>query len=145
MTYNVKIKSIVPSGLKTVHDIEVEDAHHYILGSGTISHNSGIIFSSSIIIAMRKLKLKKDENGTKTTTVQGIRSACSVAKTRYAKPFEKIELEIPYNTGLSPYSGLFEYSQSKGLLTKSGNRWQYISKDGTEHKYYEKEYNKNIN
>lgn len=108
-----------------------------------VSGGSGPIFSSSIIVAMKKLKLKKDADGVKTSAVHGIRAACTVAKSRYAKPFEKIELEIPYATGLSVHSGLFEFFQSKNMLTKSGNRWQYISKDGTEHKYYEKEYNRN--
>jgi RecA/RadA recombinase len=110
-----------------------------------ISSGGGPLFSSSIIVAMRKLKLKKDDDGNKTTEVYGIRAACSVVKTRYAKPFEKIEIEIPYEKGMAPTSGLFDYFKSKGLLVKSGNKLEYTDKNGEVHKYYEKEYNKNEN
>jgi RecA/RadA recombinase len=111
----------------------------------TISGGSGIIFASSIVVMMAKLKLKKDEDGNKTTDVQGIRSMCQVAKTRYAKPFEKIELEIPYSTGLDPYSGLFDYFVSKSVLPRTGNKYIYVDHSGTEHKYFEKEYRRNEN
>lgn len=114
-------------------------------GAQMTAGGSGIVYASSILIVMKKLKLKTDENGTKTKNVQGIRAVCEVAKTRYAKPFEKIELEIPWNEGLSPYSGLTTYFQSKQVLVKSGNRWSYIDKSNNEHKYYEKEYNRNEN
>ena len=55
-----------------------------------ISGGQGFIYASSIVVAMRKLKLKEDEDGNKTTDVRGIRAACKVMKTRYNKPFEKI-------------------------------------------------------
>jgi RecA/RadA recombinase len=110
-----------------------------------ISGGSGIIFASSIVVLMDKLKLKKDEDGNKTTDVQGIRSMCQVVKTRYAKPFEKIELEIPYSTGLDPYSGLFDYFLSKSVLTRTGNKYIYNDLSGNEHKYFEKEYRRNEN
>jgi len=53
-------------------------------------------------------------------------------KTRYAKPFESVQVEIPYETGMSPYSGLIEFFEAKGLLTKSGNRLKYVTKSGEE-------------
>ena len=37
---------------------------------------------------MRKLKLKVDADGNKTSDVHGIRSPCKVMKTRYAKPLK---------------------------------------------------------
>jgi hypothetical protein len=74
------------------------------------------------------LKLKTDADGNKTTTVNGIRSACKIMKTRYAKPFESVQVEIPYTTGMAPTSGLVDLFEAKGVLTKSGNKLQYISK-----------------
>ena len=44
---------------------------------------------------MKKLKLKEDEDGKKVTDVRGIRAACKVMKTRYAKPFESVQVKIP--------------------------------------------------
>jgi recombination protein RecA len=93
-----------------------------------ISGGQGFIYASSIVVAMRKLKLKTDENGNKTTTVNGIRSACKIMKTRYAKPFESVQVEIPYSTGMSPTSGLVDLFEGKGILTKSGNKLQYTSR-----------------
>ena len=75
-----------------------------------ISGGQGFIYASSIVVAMRKLKLKLDADGNKTTTVQGIRAACKIMKTRYAKPFESVQVEIPYETGMSPYSGCLLYT-----------------------------------
>ncbi len=110
-----------------------------------LSGGAGFIFASSIVIAMRKLKLKEDENGTKITDVTGIRSACKVMKSRYSKPFESIELKIPYESGLDPYSGLFELFEKKGLLAKRGNRYLYTDNNGDEHLYFKKEWYKNTN
>jgi len=93
-----------------------------------ISGGQGFIYASSIVVAMRKLKLKTDADGNKTTTVNGIRSACKIMKTRYAKPFESVQVEIPYTTGMAPTSGLVDLFEAKGVLTKSGNKLQYISK-----------------
>jgi hypothetical protein len=76
---------------------------------------------------MRKLKLKTDADGNKTSQVHGIRSACKVMKTRYSKPFESVQVEIPYETGMSPTSGLLDMFEAKGILVKEGNRLAYTS------------------
>lgn len=110
-----------------------------------ISGGQGFVYASSIVIAMTKLKLKTDADGVKTSKVHGIRSKCKIMKTRYSKPFETVELEIPYDTGLDPFSGMFEYLLSKDIITRNGNKYVYIDMDGNEHKYYEKEYKKNTN
>ena len=92
-----------------------------------ISGGQGFIYASSIVIAMRKLKLKVDADGNKTSEVHGIRAACKVMKTRYAKPFESVQVEIPYETGMSPHSGLVDFFEGKGALKKTGNRLEYTS------------------
>ena len=104
-----------------------------------ISGGQGFIYASSIVVAMRKLKLKTDADGNKTTTVNGIRSACKIMKTRYAKPFESVQVEIPYSTGMAPTSGLVDLFEAKNVLTKSGNKLQYISKaTGEVHSFFRK-------
>ena len=95
-----------------------------------ISGGQGFIYASSIVVAMKKLKLKVDADGNKTSQVHGIRAACKVMKTRYSKPFESVQVEIPYETGMNPYSGLVEFFEAKGLLVKQGNRLKYITKSG---------------
>ena len=101
-----------------------------------ISGGQCFIYASSIVVAMRKLKLKEDEDGNKTTDVKGIRAACKVMKTRYAKPFEGVQVKIPYETGMNPYSGLVDLFEKKGILTKDGNRLKYVDSKKTEYKEY---------
>ena len=105
-----------------------------------ISGGQGFIYASSIVIAMRKLKLKEDEDGKKVTDVRGIRAACKVMKTRYSKPFESVQVKIPYETGMDPYSGLVDLFEKQGLLNQQGNRLKYVDKSGKEHLHYRKDW-----
>ena len=103
-----------------------------------ISGGQGFIYASSIVVAMKKLKLKEDEDGNKVTDVRGIRAGCKVMKTRYAKPFEGVQVKIPYETGMDPYSGLVDMFEKQGLLVKDGNRLKYVNSAGEETKEYRK-------
>lgn len=86
-------------------------------------------FASSVIVQMNKYLLKEDEDGNKLINgaVAGIRSTAVVRKSRYAKPFEKIKIEIPYDKGMNPHSGLFDLFVAKGVIEKDGARWTYTS------------------
>ena len=108
-----------------------------------ISGGQGFIYASSIVVAMKKLKLKEDDEGNKISEVRGIRSACKVMKTRYAKPFESVQVKIPYETGMNPYSGLLDLFEKAGLLTKEGNRLSYTTGDGEIIKFFRKGWESN--
>ena len=95
-----------------------------------ISGGQGFIYASSIVVAMKKLKLKEDEDGNKVSEVLGIRAACKVMKTRYAKPFESVQVKIPYETGMNPYSGLVDLFEKQQMLVKDGYRLAYTTTDG---------------
>jgi RecA/RadA recombinase len=95
-----------------------------------ISGGQGFIYASSIVVAMKKMKLKEDEDGNKVSDVNGIRAGCKVMKTRYAKPFEGVQVKIPYETGMSPYSGLVDLIEKKGLLKREGNSLVFTTSDG---------------
>jgi len=103
-----------------------------------ISGGQGFVYASSIVVAMKKLKLKEDEDGNKVSEVRGIRSACKIMKTRYAKPFESVQVKIPYETGMSPYSGLLDLLEKSGLLAKEGNRLSYTTTEGEILKFFRK-------
>jgi RecA/RadA recombinase len=103
-----------------------------------ISGGQGFVYASSIVVAMKKLKLKEDEDGNKISDVKGIRAACKIMKTRYSKPFEAVQVKIPYETGMNPYSGLLELMEKKGLIVQQGNRLKYIDSNGEEHLEYRK-------
>jgi hypothetical protein len=64
-------------------------------------------------------------------------------KTRYAKPFESVQVKIPYSTGMNPYSGLLDLFEHQGLLTKEGNRLSYTTEDGEVLKFFRKGWESN--
>jgi recombination protein RecA len=108
-----------------------------------ISGGQGFIYASSIVVAMRKLKLKEDEDGNKVSEVKGIRAACKIMKTRYAKPFESVQVKIPYETGMNPYSGMTDLIEAKGMLKKEGNSLVYTTVDGEIIKKFRKAWERN--
>ena len=108
-----------------------------------ISGGQGFIYASSIVVAMKKLKLKEDEDGNKITDVMGIRAACKIMKTRYAKPFEGVQVKIPYETGMSPYSGMVDMAEKRGLLKKEGNSLVFVTSQGEIIKQFRKKWEAN--
>ena len=108
-----------------------------------ISGGQGFVYASSIVVAMKKLKLKEDEDGNKISEVRGIRAMCKVMKTRYAKPFETVQVKIPYSTGMNPYSGLLDMFEGMGRLKKEGNSLVYTALDGTIIKKFRKAWEAN--
>jgi RecA/RadA recombinase len=97
-----------------------------------ISGGQGFVYASSIVVAMKKLKLKEDLAGNKTSEVNGIRAACKIMKTRYSKPFETLQIKIPYATGMNPYSGIVELFEKAGLLIQQGNRLKWTHPETNE-------------
>jgi hypothetical protein len=64
-------------------------------------------------------------------------------KTRYAKPFEGVQVKIPYTTGMSPYSGLVDLIEKKELLKREGNSLVFTTSDGEIIKKFRKAWEKN--
>ena len=64
-------------------------------------------------------------------------------KTRYAKPFESVQVKIPYETGMNPYSGLTDLVEGKDLLKKEGNSLVYTTVDGEVIKKFRKAWERN--
>ncbi|MEO9258295.1 MAG: ATPase domain-containing protein [Crocinitomicaceae bacterium] len=104
-----------------------------------MSGGSGLVYAASIVIAMVKRKLKEDVDGNKTSEVNGIRSAIKIMKSRYAQPFQTMEIKIPYDQGMDPFSGLVDFFEAKGIFIKDGNKLRYTDKSGVEHKHFRKQ------
>jgi RecA/RadA recombinase len=95
-----------------------------------ISGGQGFVYASSIVVAMKKLKLKEDEDGNKISDVRGIRAACKIMKTRYAVPFESVQVNILMKQVCSLYSGLLDMIEKAELVKKEGNSLVYTTLDG---------------
>jgi recombination protein RecA len=108
-----------------------------------ISGGQGFIYASSIVVAMKKMKLKEDEDGNKISEVKGIRAGCKIMKTRYAKPFESVQVKIPYETGMNPYSGLTDLIEARDMLKKEGNSLVYTTAEGEIIKKFRKAWERN--
>lgn len=86
------------------------------------------------IAANMTAEMKKKLRGGKRTV--GITAIVENIKSRVAKPFEKIEVQIPYMTGLDPYSGLFDLLFQEGVITSPAAGWYaYTDKTGKEVKF----------
>jgi hypothetical protein len=108
-----------------------------------ISGGQGFIYASSIVVAMKKLKLKEDDDGNKISEVRGIRAACKIMKTRYSKPFESVQIKIPYKQGMNAYSGLVDMFEAGNYLKKEGNSLVYTTVDGEIIKKFRKAWERN--
>ena len=102
-------------------------------GEGVWIVSDAVKYAASQIILLSKLKLKDDSG--KTQSYSGIRMKCEGYKTRFTQPFQNVTIEVPYETGMNPYSGLAEVAVNLGVLQKKGG-WYNI--EGSDDKWYEK-------
>jgi hypothetical protein len=94
-----------------------------MMGDGAWAMTNSVKFFPSITGLATKLKLKEG------TDVVGIRMRVETYKSRFAKSGSKIELEIPYSTGLSPFSGFVELGEAIGIFAKGtqpGEKMSYV-------------------
>jgi hypothetical protein len=54
-----------------------------------------------------------------------------------------VQIKIPYEQGMNPYSGLVDMFEHKGLLSKEGNSLKYTLTDGTVIKQFRKAWERN--
>ncbi len=123
----------------TQHSYKSQDAYS---PDDVISGGAGFIYAASIVVLQTKLKLKMTEEGEKVSEVLGIRAKIKVLKSRYAKPFEEVEITIPWDGGMNPYSGLFELFEKMGIFTREGNSYLYTDLEGNLHKKFQKAWKK---
>ncbi len=94
-----------------------------MLGDGAWAITNSTKFSVSIIGIVTKLKLKEEGE------VTGVRMRFETYKSRFAKLGTKVELEVPYNKGMSPFSGLVPLLEEMGVIAKGtqpGEKMSYV-------------------
>jgi recombination protein RecA len=113
-----------------------------MMGDGQWAITNSTKFSSSIIGIVTKLKLKVDG------AVAGVRMRFETYKSRFAKLGTKVELEVPYNKGMSSTSGLIELLEEMKVIgkgTQPGEKLSYVCEfDGQRYVFKEKDFTDDI-
>jgi RecA/RadA recombinase len=112
------------------HQVYAAKQDQILKGEGVWVINDAVRYSLSQIALLTRLKLKEG------TEVTGIRMKCEGFKTRFTKPFQNVVIEVPYDTGMDPCSGLCEVMESAGVLEAAGS---YKRIAGTDIKFYRRD------
>jgi recombination protein RecA len=110
-----KLARVNGAGIATDH-VYPQDV---MAGDGAWAITNSIKFAMSIIGIVTKLNLKED------TDIVGVRMRFMTYKSRFAKNGTKVELEVPYDRGMSPFTGLEEMLTDMGVIVKEGH--SYVS------------------
>ena len=100
-------------------------------GEGVWIVSDAVKYAASQIILIQKRKLKDESKGAKVGDFAGVRMICEGYKTRFTKPFQKVEIEVPYETGMDPYSGFLEVAKKVGVIEQKGSRYCIAGEDET--------------
>lgn len=63
-------------------------------------------------------------------------------KSRSSKPGQRIEIQVPFNTGMDPYSGLFDLLIYEGAITVPSTGWYQIGEGDTLKKFRKADFRK---
>jgi hypothetical protein len=94
-----------------------------MLGDGPWAITNSVKYYPTLIGLVTKLKLKDD------TTVIGVRMRIETYKSRFTKIGGKVEIEVPYNTGMNAFSGLVDILMDMKVIakgTQAGEKSKYI-------------------
>lgn len=100
-----------------VFDIEVQDAHHYILENGVISHNSGLKYAASTILFLSKRKERDAERNVIGNVIH-----VKAEKSRLTREQMKVDTRLFFDTGLDRYYGLVDLAIGAGIWKKVSTR-----------------------
>lgn len=92
-------------------------------GQGLWIINNAIRYSTSQIMLIVPAKLKDGAD------VIGVRMKVETYKSRFAQVGTKVEVEVPYASGMNPYSGFLDMAEDMGAI-KSAGAWKSLELPG---------------
>lgn len=126
------LKTMV-SRMKMTNMTLVTTAHVYsadpLKGEGLYSVTPSLRYACSQIPIITKLKLNDEDAKGKKTTI-GIRLKAETFKSRFSLIGSKVELEVPYDRGLDPMSGIVERLVDDEVLLKGASGWYTLEYEG---------------
>lgn len=94
-------------------------------GQGLWIINNAIRYSASQILLVVPAKLKEG------TDIIGVRMRVETYKSRFAQNGQKTEVEVPWSSGMNPYSGFLDLMEDMGVV-KSAGAWKSLELPGKE-------------
>lgn len=92
-------------------------------GQGLWIINNAIRYSASQILLIVPAKLKEG------TEIIGVRMKVETYKSRFAQAGKKTEVEVPYASGMDPYSGFLDIMEDLGVV-KAAGAWKSVEIPG---------------
>lgn len=117
------VQAVKHTNISVVVTAQVYQNQNVLNGEGTWIIADAIKYSLSQILLLTKLKLRV---GTGTDrSVAGINMKVEAYKTRFTKPFQSVQIEVPYETGMDPYNGLLDVAIEMGIVEKAGSMYSF--------------------
>jgi len=92
-------------------------------GQGLWIINNAMRYSSSQILLITPAKLKEDGE------ITGVRMKVETYKSRFAQMGKKTEVEVPWMSGMSKYSGFLDMMEEQGIVNAAG-AWKSLDLPG---------------
>ncbi len=106
------IEKVTYIGNENVYDLSVEDAEHYVLENGVVTHNTGSVYSSDTIFIIGR---QQDKEGTE---LSGYNFIINIEKSRFVREKSKIPINVSFEFGIDRYSGLIDIAVEGGFVEK---------------------------
>lgn len=116
----MKVKSVKHIGKHQVYDLSVDEAEHYVLENGVVTHNTGGIYASNAIWIISK---SQEKDG---TDLVGFNFTINIEKSRTVVERSKIPITVKFDSGIEKYSGMLELALESGIVQKPSNGWYAI-------------------
>lgn len=116
----MKVKSVKHIGKHQVYDLSVDEAEHYVLENGVVTHNTGGIYASNAIWIISK---SQEKDG---TDLVGFNFTINIEKSRTVVERSKIPITVKFDSGIEKYSGMLELALESGIVQKPSNGWYSI-------------------
>ncbi len=107
------IKEINVAMLCTKQVYQEQDPQKAFQNPWRITESSKFAFSQIALVT--KLLLKNED----TKNFEGIKLKVRGEKTRFCKPFQQSTIEVPYDEGMDPYTGVLEAAVAVGIVEQN--------------------------
>lgn len=105
------------AGKLPVYDLSVKDKEQYVFANGIVSHNTGALYSSNVILYISKSQEKDGAD------LSGFKFTLTTEKSRGVREKSKFPLHVAFGSGINKYSGLLDLALELGFVQKPKQGW----------------------